>query len=348
MYIIKCQSAEPPDNTNQGDQQKNYFNSEICNRHILAFGNKMQEMMSNLTIGVVSVGGIGMILIEQLMRLYPKHLVLIDYDKIEKSNLNRFLGATLADAEERISKVEFASRHIGKFNPVQKITAIDGNFLDAECQQAFQACDVLFCGADSVAVRIAANQLALANGALLFDLGVGATVKNNGLVSAGGQIIFISPDSGFCLFCANLYDLREASVEFEGNEEITRQREQGYIRGANVLEPQVYALNMTIASQAIWMLMRTVSGEELGFDGFAYDAKNYSSYTWTEKKCKPNNCPVCGKNGIVFAGDDAELLVRNFEKLEDDAEELEEKSVNNPKEKETDDAKVQSAEDKEA
>ncbi len=37
---------------------------EICNRHILAFGENIQDRISNLTVGVVSVGGLGMILIE--------------------------------------------------------------------------------------------------------------------------------------------------------------------------------------------------------------------------------------------------------------------------------------------
>jgi len=79
---------------------------EICNRHILAFGENIQNRISNLTVGVISVGGLGMILIEQLMRLFPKKLIFIDRDNVEISNLNRLVGANKNDAKARLNKVD--------------------------------------------------------------------------------------------------------------------------------------------------------------------------------------------------------------------------------------------------
>lgn len=96
--------------------------------------------------------------------------------------------------------------------------------------------------------------------------------------------------------------------EFQTIEEIQRQEDQGYIRGTRVTAPQVYSLNMSVASQAVWLFMRMVSGEIINFDGIAVDSKEFKTYTWNEPSSEGNDCPTCGNDGIVFAGDDVDLL----------------------------------------
>jgi len=139
---------------------------------------------------------------------------------------------------------------------------------------------------------------------------VGAVVENHQLQSVGGQIIRVLPSSGFCLSCSGLCDAQLARIEFLDGREYDRQLNMGYVRGADVPEPQVYSLNMAVASFAVWWLQREASGERSGFDGIAIDAADYRAYTWLEKKESANGCPICGKNGIVFDGDKVELLTR--------------------------------------
>ena len=289
---------------------------EICNRHILAFGENIQNRISNLTVGVVSVGGLGMLLIEQLMRLFPKKLIFIDKDNVELSNLNRLVGANKTDAKIKVKKVDLASRNILNFNPDQKILSILGDFLDKHNQEKFRECDLIIGGSDSNAVRIATNRLCLAHGIIYFDCGVGAIVKNKQLIAAGGQIIKILPDSDFCLHCSSMFNVKEAMNEFLSIEERTRQENQGYIRGADIAAPQVYSLNMMVASWAIWLFKRMVSEEALDFDGIAIDAKDFKTYTWKEPRKKINHCPTCGVDGIVFQGDDVDLLCRDTSESE--------------------------------
>ncbi len=306
MRIVNCNNSDPSD---IDDQPLNY-DKEICQRHTLVFGPETQRNISQLTIGIGSVGGLGMILVEQLMRLFPARLILIDFDKVEKSNLNRLPGATILDAKLGTPKTFLAARHIWTFNPNQQVTIVEGDFLKKENQSQFRECDVLFSCFDRVGPRLAANQLCQAHGILLLDLGTGAIVKDGQLTDAGGQVIRITPGSGFCLTCAEFYDKHQASQDFMSMDELSRQQALGYVRGANVTAPQVYALNSMVASWAVWAFMRTVAGEDLQFDGIAIDALNWTSSPWIEERKSVSYCPTCGINGLAFKGDDAELLVR--------------------------------------
>lgn len=290
------------------------YDHDTCQRHIQLFGESMQSRMSQLTIGLGSVGGLGMVVLEQIMRLFPQKIILIDFDHIDISNLNRLLGATKADARLNTAKTDLAIRHVLNFNPDQDIFAIQGNFLDKEVQEEFKECDIFISTYDREGPRFSADHLCHAHGIILIDIGVGANVKNDKIQNVGGQIIKITPDSGFCLLCAGIYDIREAQADFMDSDELEHQQNMGYVRGANINAPQVYSINMMAASQAIWMLMQLVAGEKLDFDGIAIDALNHKTYTWKENSQQNKDCPVCGPNGIVFEGDKAELLTRDTDK----------------------------------
>ncbi|RKX28595.1 MAG: hypothetical protein DRP46_08400 [Candidatus Zixiibacteriota bacterium] len=312
MRKITCQNSKS--RHSNCDEGTSNYNKEFCDRHILVFGEEMQNRLSSLNIGIVAVGGLGILTTELLMRLFPRKLTWIEFDHISKSNLNRFTGSTIHDAKKETPKSTLASRLVRKFNREQEFVSINGNFLELQNQEKFKECDYLFVTADSVAVRLAANQLCLAHGIPMLDLGTGASVGKTGLRSSGGQIIRIMPDSGFCLVCSELYNLSDAMAEFMDDEEYKRQQDLGYVRGADIPDPQVYALNMMTASWAVWILMRSVAGEDLNFDVLAIDALNFNTYIWTEKKRKPNNCPICGSNGIVFGGDKVDFLLKDIDK----------------------------------
>jgi len=309
MKIIECNIKKY-----STDQTIDHY--EICNRHILAFGKNIQKRISDLTVGVVSVGGLGMVLIEQLMRLFPQKLIFIDKDEVEYSNLNRLVGANKDDVKRKRKKTEIANRLIQNFNPNQEIESIHGDFLDRQNQERFKICDLIIGASDSNAVRIATNRLSLAHGIIYLDCGVGAIVQNGQLTAAGGQIIRVLPDSGFCLHCSGMFNVKEAMNKFLSKKERTRQEKLGYIRGVDIAAPQVYSLNMMVAAWAIWIFKRIVAGENLDFDGLAINAKDFKTYTWNEPKINQNDCPTCGENGIVFQGDDADLLHRDNDESE--------------------------------
>ncbi len=315
MQIIKCCDE-------QTRSTPNMLTKKICSRHKLVFGEETQRNISDLVIGVNSTGGLGFILLELLMKLFPKKLIYIDKDHVELTNLNRLVGATPIDARRNARKVDVASRNILSFNPNQQISALHGDFLKKENQRQFKKCDIIFGASDSNAVRIASNRLCLAHGIPYIDCGTGALVTDGVLRAAGGQVIIVLPGSCYCLHCSDMFNVENAMKEFLPNDEKKRQEEQGYIKGVQIAAPQVYSLNMMVASVAVWTFQRMVSGENLDFDGISINAKDFQSCPWKEPKKEINFCPTCGVNGILMQGDEVDLLCREEKEAEFDVQDI--------------------------
>jgi molybdopterin/thiamine biosynthesis adenylyltransferase len=302
MKIIMCNGGDK-----SGEIESSY-DREIADRHIQVFGEAMQASVSRLNIGIVGAGGLGSILAKLIVRLQPRGLVIADSDVVDKSNLNRLPGATLIDAKSSLPKVNLVARQAYAAHPYLDVKPIYDDFLKLDVQEQFKRCDYVFNTCDRPSPHIASNILCLAHGIEFFDMGTGAVVDNRRLEAAGGQLIRIRPDSGFCLSCSGIYDRKELAEDLMEPSERECQMNLGYIRGANTKAPQVYALNMMVASWATWLFMRTITGEELDFDGIAVDALNFETYSWKEETVSPNKCNVCGSDGIVFRGDAVELL----------------------------------------
>jgi len=289
-------------------QLKAVFDEHIYNRTILALGKEAQAIYSNLRAGVTSCGGLACIVIELLSRLGLTDILLCEFDHVEKSNLNRLLGAHFYDGILKTPKALVAARNAFSINPNINLEIVQGDFLEKKNQEKFKSVDILFECSDSPALSFAADRLCLACGIPHFNLKSGAVVENGKLKSVGGQVILIRPDRGFCLQCGNFFDIKEARAEFMDPEEAKRQREMGYVKGETVPQPAVYALNMMVASWAVWMMMLYVLDQDLDFDGISVDALSFQSRVWSEERRE--GCDVCGKDGALFRGDEVQLLTR--------------------------------------
>ncbi len=63
-----------------------------------------QEVLGRQTVLCIGAGGLGSIVIMNLLRLGVKKIIIVDYDNVDIHNLNRQLMYTLADVGKR--KVE--------------------------------------------------------------------------------------------------------------------------------------------------------------------------------------------------------------------------------------------------
>lgn len=88
------------------------------NRITLLFGKDAISKLKKSTVMVVGCGAVGSFAIESLARSGVGHLILIDFDKVEKSNINRQLFAL--DSTIHKNKVDVAKQRIIDINP--KIT----------------------------------------------------------------------------------------------------------------------------------------------------------------------------------------------------------------------------------
>ena len=89
------------------------------------FSEKNLKKLSNIKIGIVGIGGIGCPLSQYLVNSGIKELLLVDGDRIEKSNLNRQILFNLNDIGKK--KVEVAKDRLKLINTECKINIIDEN-----------------------------------------------------------------------------------------------------------------------------------------------------------------------------------------------------------------------------
>lgn len=89
----------------------------------LLFGDNGIEKLKKSTVMVVGCGAVGSFAIEALARTGIGNLIIIDFDSVEESNINRQLFAT--ESTTGISKVGVAATRIRDINPDINVTALN-------------------------------------------------------------------------------------------------------------------------------------------------------------------------------------------------------------------------------
>lgn len=92
-------------------------------RSALLLGNEALEILKNKTVLVVGIGGVGSFCVEALARTGIGHLILVDKDKVESSNINRQLLATTETIDQ--VKVIVMKKRIQTLNPECKVDTYD-------------------------------------------------------------------------------------------------------------------------------------------------------------------------------------------------------------------------------
>lgn len=83
------------------------------------FGKENFEKIANSNICIVGIGGVGGFVVENLVRTGIENLTIIDFDIVDKSNLNRQIIATTKTVGK--PKVEVMKSRILEINPACKV-----------------------------------------------------------------------------------------------------------------------------------------------------------------------------------------------------------------------------------
>ena len=97
--------------------------SEQLTRLRALIGDENIKRLQNATIMVVGCGAVGSFAIEALARCGVGNLILIDFDKIEKSNINRQIFALHSTLGR--TKVAVARERVADINPDINVTALE-------------------------------------------------------------------------------------------------------------------------------------------------------------------------------------------------------------------------------
>jgi molybdopterin/thiamine biosynthesis adenylyltransferase len=191
---------------------------EELKRTISSWGLKSQQKLARLKIGVVGLGSVGAIVAEGLARMGIEQITLIDFDRIEKHNIDRHLHASAHDAKNQIPKVSLTADKLKKGATAKNFSVKESMFSVSEEEGFREAinCDILFSCADKPLARYILNYISHAYLIPVIDGGIAIKVKkNNELQHAHWKAHTILPASR-CLECLDQYDPAHVQLERDG------------------------------------------------------------------------------------------------------------------------------------
>jgi molybdopterin/thiamine biosynthesis adenylyltransferase len=236
-----------------------------------------------------------------LAHLGLQHLVLVDPDVVELTNLNRLVGATRADAHRSRLKVHVARRTVRRVNPKARVRALPVSLDDPKAMTALKGLDLLFGCTDNHGSRLILNQLAVQYLIPYLDLGAGlAVAPDDRLAAAGGQVQLVRPGA-FCLACIDGIDRARAAQDLMSPQARQRQVTRGYAQGVDLPTPAVLFLNAEMASLAMAEFVNLWTGYRTPTPLLYYDLLNARLTSAGAER--QTSCIACGEGRGLALGD---------------------------------------------
>ena len=120
----------------------------------LLIGNENFSKLTAATVAIFGIGGVGSFAAEALARSGIGHLILIDKDNIDATNINRQIHALTSTIGR--SKVEVMRERINKINPAATVDTVQKFFLPGESVEDFFLCryDYVVDAIDTLSAKI--------------------------------------------------------------------------------------------------------------------------------------------------------------------------------------------------
>ncbi|BAV33030.1 molybdopterin biosynthesis protein MoeB [Sulfuricaulis limicola] len=234
-------------------------------RHILLpqVDVRGQEKLLASRVLIIGLGGLGSPAAMYLAASGVGHLVIVDHDKVDLTNLQR----QIVHATERVgqAKTVSAAHALAALNPGVRVTTINQKLEGAALEEQIRQVDAVLDTTDNFASRFAINEACVRAGKPLIS---GAVVRFEGQVA-----VFVP--GGPCYRC--LY------AEGGGPDEACAT--------LGVLAPAAGVIGSVQAVETLKVLLgigQTLAGRLLLFDALNME--------WREMKLRKDPaCPVCGK-----------------------------------------------------
>ena len=261
-----------------------------------AFGPALQQVAEQLSIGVVGVGGLGMLALEQLARAGFRRFVLVDPDTIEITNLNRLPGVTQRDLGH--PKVRVGKRLIRQIGAAlgytPQIVAFPRDiYQSVTAQRALQRCDLILALTDNDLSRTMALRLAFDAGREYLQAGTDITLADDGSI-AGLRAEVTGAETGrYCPICSGRLSPAQAAIEaraYAGEEIAAHARQAGYL--PDVAAPAVMGLNAVAAGMLVTEIQRRAAG--LGVRDLLLVDLHAGEYLAVDRIVTNQECDVCG------------------------------------------------------
>jgi hypothetical protein len=259
-------------------------------RTISAWGEANQAQLARTRVGIVGVGSVGRLVVEALARMGIRDVVVIDFDHIERVNLDRQLGALPSDVAADRSKVDLARAGFLASATAQNPTAlgVEAAVTEANGFAAALDCDVIFSCVDRSWGRQVLNHIAYAHLIPVVDGGIVVRTREGKFKGAEWSVRTAGPGR-CCLQCCGQFDPGLVDSERKGLLD-----DPVYIAGlppdvVAAASQNVFPFSMSLASHEVIQFIALVTGL-LGRPDFGEQRYHYNlgEMLVIEAGCKPD------------------------------------------------------------
>ena len=281
---------------------------EEFSRQQLAFGHTLNADLSKLKVAVIGCGATGSATAQLLARLGVGHLLLVDNDLVERSNLSRLHGANASDADAGRSKAMVMNEVISRISIGCRTRFLHEWVGSEACRDALKACDLIFCCTDDNSGRIFLNRYAYFYLTPVIDMGIVIDPSADGqppLQTLQGRITVIQPEYT-CLLCRGVVDrqlAREEQLKRNDPKGFERQKEEAYVTGSGNPSPAVITFTTEVATMSANELINRLTGfKRTGSE--KHVIRFFDQGVDRKPHVSPGiDCSICGDNTYWGLGD---------------------------------------------
>jgi hypothetical protein len=263
-------------------------------RQVRFIGEAGQAQLSGARVAVVGLGGVGSMVVQDLARMGVGHLLLIDTDKFEETNLSRVVTAVFDDISHKPPKTELAARYAKQVNPNLQCELLDDDVAYEEVADKLIDCDFIFLCADTMRARLVVN--GIVNQHLIPAVQVGSKIL---LGTEGGKleqfysvVRHMRPGCG-CLMCNGLISGYRLAIEEKSEGDW---RAQNY--GTESPNPSVITLNGIGASRATHDFLMDFVGTDVNRPTAGYYMYDVFKGMWLKTNPRHDaDCSECSGDG---------------------------------------------------
>ncbi len=261
----------------------NYF-SRYCKADDDRF--EIQEKINNLKILLLGLGGGGSNILTLLAGLGPKMIRMVDYDRVEASNLGRQLLYREADIGEK--KTVVAKRAINEMNSNINVETVDKKIIDVnDVVELTEGIDIIVCAIDEPPFLIHR----IVNEAIVK---VGLPCVFGASQVSRGRVYTVIPQKTGCFDCMNL-NFSKNDPKFV--EQFVGFRNIQFTPPSIAYGPGIFQLTASIIDELIRVVTRYAEPKSLGtqYEINYEDGNSFTHKTWPRFE---SECPTCVKGDV--------------------------------------------------
>ena len=229
---------------------------EILKRTFDSWGEKNQNAISRIHVGIVGLGSVGSIVAEAMARIGVGQVTLIDPDLVKLHNLDRLMYATVDDIGK--FKVHLAETKMGQNATAERIeiAAIPTSVHESNAYRHALDCDVLFCCVDRPVARDVLNYIAYCHLVPVFECGIDVIPNKDqdGLFAPHWRAHLITPHHQ-CLRCNGQYNTSQVMMELDGSLD-TQTYVQNLLPEDRQRNQNVFPFSLAVAGMTVNQMLR--------------------------------------------------------------------------------------------